>query len=217
MFVRPLPYLALSLHPRHRYECNETKNAIAAETCTTRKPTYYHLRRQSNVGLQIVLIHPHVVIMLNPYAPPNGPTPIPQIDRRTSDFSIWLLATSAIAGSTISAATLVAIHYLALDVARPLAAIGTIVIVIVIQFVTSVQVARQSKTNKIFVSQAINVLSWSAFLGVLSGAHFLLPKVPELRWRDMAVFGSFAFASALLCLLTCHFVKLRVAEKNADS
>ena len=160
--------------------------------------------------LQTVLKHPYILTMLNPYAPPNDPTPIPQIDRRTSDFSIWLLATSAIAGSTISAATLVAIHYLALDVARPLAAIGTIVIVIVIQFVTSVQVARQSKTNKIFVSQAINVLSWSAFLGVLSGAHFLLPKVPELRWRDMAVFGSFAFASALLCLLTCYFVKLRV-------
>lgn len=155
--------------------------------------------------------------MLNPYAPPNDPTPIPQIDRRTRYFSIWLLAASAIAGSTISASSLVAIHYLALDVARPLAAIGTIVIVIVLQFFTSVQVARQSKTNKIFVSQGINILSWSAFLGVLSGAHFLLPRVPELGWPDMAVFGSFAFASALLCLLTCYFVKSRVVEKNADS
>ena len=147
--------------------------------------------------------------MLNPYAPPNDPTPIPQIDRRTRYFSIWLLATSAIAGSTISAAALVAIHYFEL--------VDAIVIVIVIQFVTSVQVARQSKTNKIFVSQGINILSWSAFLGVLSGAHFLLPRVPELRWPDMAVFGSIAFASALLCLFTCYFVKLRFAEKNADS
>jgi hypothetical protein len=102
--------------------------------------------------------------MLNPYEPPNDPTPLPKIDRRTTRyFSIWLLATLTIAGSTISASTLVAIHHLALVIARPPAAIGSIVIVMVIQVFSSAQIARQSKIRTIYVSQCIVGLSWLAF------------------------------------------------------
>jgi len=158
--------------------------------------------------------------MINPYAPPNQPTPPGQAnpanqptpaqppDANVEFLSIGLLASIAFAGSASAASVLVA-YSISPGFGGPLAAFGMVAIVILIQSLMAVQIARRFGSQGLYISQCINGLSWLAVMGVLGVAHRVLPKAPKLNWYDIAVFGSFAFASALVCLLVFFVVKGR--------